>query len=70
MEQVKLLTYFGAAVPRLQAATEEGDLEHGMQFIGQAQGLIQDVPTVQELFDRILREARQAHQRTGECLQE
>ncbi len=70
LEQVRLLTYFGAAVPRLRAATEEGDLIQGMQFIGQAQGLIQDVPTVQELFERILSEARQAHQRTGEQLRD
>ncbi len=68
IEQVKLLTYFGAAVPRLRAATEAGDLEYGMQFIGQVQGLIQDVPTVQEVFERILSEAYQAHQRTGEYL--
>lgn len=68
IEQVKLLTYFGAAVPRLRAATEAGDLEYGMQFIGQAQGLIQDVPTVQAVFERILSEVRQAHQRTGEYL--
>lgn len=68
LEQVKLLTYFGAAVPRLRAATEEGNLDYGMQFIGQAQGLIQDVPTVQELFERILNEARRTHQHTGECL--
>lgn len=68
IEQVKLLTYFGAAVPRLRAATEAGDLEYGMQFIGQSQGLIQDVPTVQAVFERILSEVRQAHQRTGEYL--
>lgn len=68
IEQVKLLTYFGAAVPRLRAATEAGDLEYGMQFIGQVQGLIQDVPTVQEVFERILNETRQSHRRTGEYL--
>jgi enoyl-[acyl-carrier protein] reductase II len=68
LEQVKLLTYFGAAVPRLQAATEQGDLDYGMQFIGQAQGLIQDRPTVQQLFERICREADQAQQRTAAYL--
>jgi len=68
IEQVKLLTYFGAAVPRLRAATEAGDLEYGMQFIGQVQGLIQDVPTVQDVFERILSEVCQAHRRTGEYL--
>lgn len=67
LEQVKLLTQFGAAVPRLRAATEHGDLDRGMQFIGQAQGLIRDRPTVHQLFERICREAEQAQQRTAAC---
>ena len=33
-----------------------------MQFIGQAQGLIQDAPTVQEIVDRIMREAVEVHE--------
>lgn len=70
LEQVKLLTYFGAATPRLQAATEAGDLEYGMQFVGQSQGLIQDAPTVRELFERILSEARLTQQRLGACWSE
>jgi hypothetical protein len=36
-----------------------------MQFIGQAQGLIRDRPTVQQLFERVCREAEQAQQRTS-----
>lgn len=53
LKKVRLLAYFGAATPRLKRATEQGDLQQGMQFIGQTQGLIHDQPTVQALFDRI-----------------
>jgi len=58
LDKIKLLAYFGASVPRLQAATIKGDLENGVQFIGQTQGLIEDIPTVQQLVDRITSEAR------------
>ncbi len=39
-------------------AALEGDLEEGFVYAGQGVGLIQDVPTVAELFHRILAEAR------------
>lgn len=51
------LSYFGAAVERIRVAIEEGDHQHGVQLIGQAQGLIDDVPTVAELMQRLLAEA-------------
>jgi len=61
MDKVKLLAYFGASVPRLQAATIDGDLEKGVQFIGQTQGLIEDVVSVDELVQRIMTEAQALH---------
>lgn len=51
------LSYFGAAVERIRTAIEEGDHQQGIQLIGQAQGLIDDVPTVAELMQRLLSEA-------------
>jgi nitronate monooxygenase len=36
---------------------EEGDMEAGVMAAGQIVGLIRDIPTVQELMDRIIREA-------------
>jgi NAD(P)H-dependent flavin oxidoreductase YrpB (nitropropane dioxygenase family) len=39
-------------------ALESGDLSAGIIWAGQAQGLIHDVPTVEELIERIIREAR------------
>lgn len=59
MDKVKLLAYFGAAVPRLKAATVDGNYNKGVQFIGQTQGLINDQPSVQEIFDRIIEESHQ-----------
>ena len=58
---------FGAATERLQKATIEGKLEEGVQFIGQSQGMIHDMATVDELIQRIMREAREAHQHAGQA---
>jgi enoyl-[acyl-carrier protein] reductase II len=53
-QKIRLLANFGAATPRLKAATEQGDLERGMQFIGQSQGLIHDVCTADEMMQRLV----------------
>ena len=37
---------------------ETGDIDAGLVWAGQVQGLIHDIPTVAELIDRIVREAR------------
>lgn len=60
LDKIKLLAYFGAATPKLQRATEEGDLDKGMQFIGQSQGLIKDVKSVEEIMQRVITEAETA----------
>ncbi|MFC4712580.1 NAD(P)H-dependent flavin oxidoreductase [Planococcus dechangensis] len=36
----------------------DGDAEHGFGWAGQVTGLIHDVPTVQELFDRMVKQAQ------------
>ncbi|MFZ5823969.1 MAG: NAD(P)H-dependent flavin oxidoreductase [Bacillota bacterium] len=46
-------------------AAVEGDLEEGFVYAGQGIGLIHDVPTVAELFQRILTEARSVGARLG-----
>ncbi len=61
MNKVKLLAYFGAAVPRLKAASVDGDYNKGVQFIGQTQGLIKDQPTVQKIFDDIRQDSQTVH---------
>jgi nitronate monooxygenase len=43
---------------RGKAVMEGGDLSAGLYWAGQAQGLIHDIPTVAELVDRIVSDAR------------
>ena len=58
-ERIRLLSYFGASLPRVELATIQGDVERGVQFIGQAQGLVHDVPAVAELIARVVNEAEE-----------
>lgn len=57
--QIFMIAQFGAATEKLQQATIHGNLNNGVQFIGQSQGLIHDIPTVDEVIQRIMREAKE-----------
>mmetsp|Transcript_18715 Transcript_18715/g.40149 ORF Transcript_18715/g.40149 Transcript_18715/m.40149 type:complete len:367 (-) Transcript_18715:145-1245(-) len=59
-EKMYIIAQFGAATESIMKATVEGSHEEGVQFIGQSQGLIGDIPTVDELVQRIISEARDA----------
>jgi len=61
------LAYFGAAVERIRVAILDGDQTRGVQLIGQAQGLIDDVPSCAVLMQRLLDEATQAHRHVLSC---
>ncbi|RBH42653.1 nitronate monooxygenase, partial [Pseudomonas sp. MWU13-2860] len=56
-QALRQLAQFGAATESIRLAIEDGDLDKGVQLIGQAQGLIDDAPSVAALFERILTEA-------------
>ncbi|WP_440055360.1 NAD(P)H-dependent flavin oxidoreductase [Pseudoalteromonas sp. T1lg65] len=56
-DKIRLLSLFGAATEKLEAATIHGDLEKGVQFIGQSQGVIHDIESVSTLMTRICNEA-------------
>ena len=58
-DKMFMIAQFGAASERLMAATVDGNLENGVQFIGQSQGLIHDSPSVDELIQRIVRDAQE-----------
>lgn len=60
--QMFAVAQFGAATEAIKAATMRGDAEHGVQFVGQCQGMIHDIPTVDVLIQRILEESMAAHQ--------
>lgn len=64
-DKMYLLSLFGAATSKLIAATVDGDLEKGVQFVGQSQGLIDDIPSVHKLVDRCIAEAIAIHGRVG-----
>jgi NAD(P)H-dependent flavin oxidoreductase YrpB (nitropropane dioxygenase family) len=50
------------------AAFEEGQMEDTFAAMGQAVGLIHDVPTVKELFDRTVEEAIQVRERLDRAI--
>jgi enoyl-[acyl-carrier protein] reductase II len=51
---------FGAATSAIQAATVDGELDkEGIQFIGQCQGMIRDIPHVDDLMQQIMGEAKE-----------
>lgn len=57
--------YFGAATLAMRKAIQEGDHDEGVQLIGQSQGLVHDVASVQEIVQRVLDEARAVRERLG-----
>lgn len=55
--QTLQLAYFGAATLQIRKAVLEGDHVTGVQLIGQVQGLVKDVPSVEEIMQRVMQEA-------------
>ena len=52
----------------MRSATEEGDVEQGVLPVGQVQGLVHDEPTVAEVVERIIREAKAVQGRVAGML--
>eukprot|EP01082_Thalassiosira_pseudonana_P014879 g13426.t1.1.5e17418b g13426 g13426.t1 contig8:662425-663392(+) len=67
-EKMYIVAQFGAATESLMKATIDGNYEEGVQFIGQSQGLIGDIPTVNELVQRIINEATDVSSRSFAAL--
>ena len=51
-----------------RVALETGDLEAGLVWAGQVQGLIHDIPTCADLLERIMRDAREITRRMAASL--
>lgn len=49
--------HMAKAYMEIKAATTEGDLDKGVHLIGQVQGLINDIPTAEEVVTRVMAEA-------------
>ena len=67
-ETVIRLIHMATAFKAIKVATEEGDLKDGVHLSGQVQGLIDDLPSVAEVFARTMEEARRAYARMGALL--
>ena len=66
-DKMYAVAQFGAATTAIQAATVDGELEkHGVQFIGQCQGMIHDIPHVHDLVARIMNEAAEVSKQQAE----
>ncbi|MEN6509655.1 MAG: nitronate monooxygenase [Smithella sp.] len=62
------LAFMANAFKAIRVATENGDSEEGVLPVGQVQGLIHDQPTVAELFERIMKEAKAAQAKVNAAL--
>jgi len=64
-KNAKQLAYLANAFKAIQLATEDGDLKEGVLTVGQAQGLVRDIPTVEELMTRMVKEATEIQKKMG-----
>jgi len=56
-DKIFMIAQFGAATKALQAATVDGRIDEGVQFIGQSLGMINSIDNVEEIVQRIVQEA-------------
>jgi enoyl-[acyl-carrier protein] reductase II len=61
------LAHMATAFKKIQQATE-GDLKKGVHLTGQVQGLINDIPTVAEVIERTMKEAKEIYNKMGTML--
>jgi enoyl-[acyl-carrier protein] reductase II len=47
------------AFKQIRIATENGDIEKGVLPVGQVTGLLEDIPSVQEVIERTVKEAEE-----------
>jgi enoyl-[acyl-carrier protein] reductase II len=56
-DKIFIISQFGAATEKIMAATVDGDIKNGVQFVGQGQSMISDIPTVDICINRTISEA-------------
>lgn len=59
-KNIRQLAYLANAFKAFRLATTQGDEQRGVLPLGQATGLVRDIPSVAELLERIVGEAEQA----------
>jgi len=62
-KNAKQLAFMANAFKAIRIATEEGDHKKGVLTVGQATGLVRDIPTVDELIKRIVKDAEESQKR-------
>ncbi len=62
-KNVRQLSFLANAFKAFRVATQKGDVDRGVLPLGQVTGLVQDVPGVAELLERLVAEALAARQR-------
>jgi enoyl-[acyl-carrier protein] reductase II len=62
------LAYLAKGFRGFRLSMVEGDVAEGVYPVGQVAGLVRDAPTVAELMERIVAEAREAQNRLGEMM--
>ena len=67
-KNAKQLAFMANAFKAIKDATEDGDSKKGVLPVGQVQGLIHDQPTIAELFERIMKEAKAAQAKVNAAL--
>ncbi len=65
-ENMMKLAHMATAFGQIQAATEVGDYDNkGVQLLGQATGLVHDIPTVKDAIENIIKEAKETYKKMG-----
>ncbi len=59
------LAHMATAFDKIKWATEKGDLKYGVHLTGQIQGLINDLPTVKEVIEQTVKEAKEVYKKMG-----
>jgi enoyl-[acyl-carrier protein] reductase II len=65
---MKDLAFMANAFKAIQLATEDGDREKGVLPVGQATGLIRDMPKVSEVIERIVGEAEAVQKKMADMM--
>jgi enoyl-[acyl-carrier protein] reductase II len=63
-----MMAYLANAFKAISLATEEGDMQRGVLTVGQSTGLLHDIPTVAELFERMTAEAEEIQNQLSEAV--
>jgi len=62
-KNARQMAYMANAFKAIRVATEDGDLERGVLPVGQSTGLIRDEPSVAEVIERMVSDARKVRER-------